>query len=107
MKEAHLTGPNNFGIALHKYLTYPMKYGVTGTPYTVSCYLGKQVRDNIDTAALVLAYTGFAAPPRPGEVYNDCIVRFLPCTTTCKPSKLPRLVRVYLRDPHLSRLLGQ
>ena len=62
MKEARLTGPNNFGIALHSYLAYPMKCGVTGTPYTVYCYMGKQVRDDSDSSGHVLAFTSFAAP---------------------------------------------
>ena len=57
-----MTGPNNFGIALHRYLAYPMKCGVTGTPYTVYCYMGKQVRDNSASSGLVLAFTSFAAP---------------------------------------------
>jgi hypothetical protein len=57
-----LTGPNNSGTALHRHLAYPMKCGVTGTPYTVSYYTGKQVRDNIDSTDLVPGYTGFAAP---------------------------------------------
>ena len=62
MREARLTGPNNFGTALHKYPAYPMKCGVTGTAHAVSYYTGKQVRDNIDSTDLVPGYTGFAAP---------------------------------------------
>jgi hypothetical protein len=62
MKEARLTGPNNFSIALHRYLAYPMKCGVTGTPYTVHCYMGKQVCDNSYSSGLALAFTSFAAP---------------------------------------------
>jgi hypothetical protein len=37
MKEARLTDPNNIGIALHRYLAYPMKCGVIGTRYTAYC----------------------------------------------------------------------
>jgi hypothetical protein len=59
MKEACLTGPNNFGTALHRYLAYPMKCGVTGTPYTVYCYMGKQVRDNSNNSGPVLVFYQF------------------------------------------------
>jgi CDP-paratose 2-epimerase len=57
-----LTGPNNFGTVPHRYLAYPMKCGVTGTPYTVYCYMGKQVRDNSNNSGPVLVFTSFAAP---------------------------------------------
>jgi CDP-paratose 2-epimerase len=47
-----------------------MKCVVTGTPYKVFGYKGKQVRDNIHSRDVVSAIEEFAANPRPGEVYN-------------------------------------
>ena len=43
---------------------------MTGTPYTVFGYKGKQVRDNIHSHDLVNAFWHFYQAPRPGEVYN-------------------------------------
>jgi CDP-paratose 2-epimerase len=48
-----LTGPRHAGAMLHGFLAYLMKCTVTGTPYTVFGYGGKQVRDNIHSADLV------------------------------------------------------
>ena len=45
-----LTGPAHSGAQLHGFLAYLMKCAVTGTPYTVFGYKGKQVRDNIHCA---------------------------------------------------------
>src|SRR5437016_10723620 len=42
-----LTGPAHAGARLHGFLSYLMKCTVTGEPYTVCGYDGKQVRDNI------------------------------------------------------------
>ena len=47
-----------------------MKCAVTGQPYTVNGYRGKQVRDNIHSADLIAAFDAFFASPRSGEVYN-------------------------------------
>jgi len=65
-----LTGPNHSGTALHGFLAYLMKCVVTGTPYTVYGYKGKQVRDNIHSADLVSAFYHVYRAPRIGEVYN-------------------------------------
>lgn len=65
-----LTGPNHSGTQLHGFLAYLMKCAVTGTPYTVFGYKGKQVRDNIHSADLIRAFHEFFKNPRPGEVYN-------------------------------------
>lgn len=65
-----LTGPHHSGTMLHGFLAYLMKCTVTGTPYRVFGYKGKQVRDNIHSADLVGALLAFAEAPRPGEVYN-------------------------------------
>src|SRR5438128_367398 len=42
-----LTGPAHAGAELHGFLAYLVKCGVTGRPYTIYGYRGKQVRDNI------------------------------------------------------------
>ena len=47
-----------------------MKCTVTGTPYTVFGYGGKQVRDNIHSADLVAASWPSMRAPRPAAVYN-------------------------------------
>ena len=43
---------------------------MTGTPYTIFGYKGKQVRDNLHAADLVAAFDQYVRNPRPGEVYN-------------------------------------
>lgn len=66
-----LTGPNHAGTMLHGFLSYLMRATVTGTPYTVFGYGGKQVRDNIHAADLVSAFEHFHRDPRRGgAVYN-------------------------------------
>ena len=65
-----LTGPNHSGTQLHGFLAYLMKCAVTGKPYTVYGYKGKQVRDNIHSADLIQAFYEFFKAPRLGEVYN-------------------------------------
>jgi CDP-paratose 2-epimerase len=65
-----LTGPHHSGTQLHGFLAYLMKCTVSGTPYTVFGYKGKQVRDNIHSADLVEALYQFCLAPRVGEVYN-------------------------------------
>jgi len=65
-----LTGPNHSGTQLHGFLAYLMKCTVSGTPYKVFGYSGKQVRDNIHSNDLIQAFDRFFKAPRPGEVYN-------------------------------------
>ena len=65
-----LTGPAHSGVELHGFLAYLVKCAVTGRPYVVYGYRGKQVRDNIHSADLVKALWQFYLQPRPGEVYN-------------------------------------
>ena len=65
-----LTGPNHAGAELHGFLAYLMKCAVTGTPYRIFGYKGKQVRDNIHSADLVEAFYQFFLHPEIGEVYN-------------------------------------
>lgn len=75
-----LTGPNHSGTQLHGFLSYLMKCTLTGTPYTVFGYKGKQVRDNIHSADLVAAFDAFFQDPRIGEVYNIGGGRFSNCS---------------------------
>ena len=65
-----LTGPNHAGAKLHGFLSYLMRCTMTGEPYTVFGYSGKQVRDNIHSADLVAAFEAFHGAPRPAAVYN-------------------------------------
>ncbi len=65
-----LTGPNHAGTQLHGFLSYLMRCTMTGDPYTVFGYGGKQVRDNIHSADLVAAFEEFHRAPRPAAVYN-------------------------------------
>jgi CDP-paratose 2-epimerase len=65
-----LTGPAHAGTELHGFLSYLMKCAVSGRPYRVFGYKGKQVRDNIHSFDLVEAFAAFVRAPRIGEVYN-------------------------------------
>ncbi len=65
-----LTGPAHAGTELHGFLAYLMKCTVTGKPYRVFGYQGKQVRDNIHSYDLVEAFWQFFRSPRVAEVYN-------------------------------------
>jgi CDP-paratose 2-epimerase len=65
-----LTGPNHSGVELHGFLSYLVKAALTGAPYTIHGYKGKQVRDNIHARDVVRAIHRFYESPRAGEVYN-------------------------------------
>jgi CDP-paratose 2-epimerase len=65
-----LTGPNHSGTQLHGFLAYLMKCTVTGKPYTIFGYKGKQVRDNIHSSDLITAFYEFYQEPGIAEVYN-------------------------------------
>jgi CDP-paratose 2-epimerase len=65
-----LTGPAHAGTELHGFLSYLMICAVSGRPYRVFGYKGKQVRDNIHSFDLVEAFAEFIRAPRVGEVYN-------------------------------------
>lgn len=65
-----LTGPGHSGAQLHGFLAYLVKCAVTGAPYTVFGYNGKQVRDNIHSRDLVEAFWAFFQRPAAGEVFN-------------------------------------
>ncbi len=66
-----LTGPAHSGAELHGFLAYLVQSAVQRRPYTVFGYKGKQVRDNIHSADLVMAFAAvLESPPPPGSVYN-------------------------------------
>jgi CDP-paratose 2-epimerase len=65
-----LTGPAHAGTELHGFLSYLMICTVSGRPYRIFGYKGKQVRDNIHSFDLVETFVEFIRAPRVGEVYN-------------------------------------
>jgi CDP-paratose 2-epimerase len=65
-----ITGPGHSGAMLHGFLAYLAKCAVTGAPYTVFGYGGKQVRDNIHVHDLVSAFWHFIRAPNSAAVYN-------------------------------------
>ncbi len=65
-----ITGPKHSGTMLHGFLSYLMKCAITGHPYEILGYKGKQVRDNIHSFDLVNMFWHFYQNPRAGEVYN-------------------------------------
>lgn len=65
-----LTGPQHAGAQLHGFLAYLMKCTVTGTPYTIFGYGGKQVRDNIHAHDVVRAFAAFHEAPTAAAVFN-------------------------------------
>src|SRR6188768_2948796 len=65
-----LTGPAHQGAELHGFLAYLMRCVVTGDPYTIFGYDGKQVRDNIHASDVVRAFEAFHRAPRVAAVYN-------------------------------------
>jgi len=71
-----LTGPAHSGAELHGFLAYLVKCAVTGRPYTIFGYQGKQVRDNIHSVDLINAFWAFFQKPKSGEVYNIGGARF-------------------------------
>ncbi|MCA9156781.1 MAG: NAD-dependent epimerase/dehydratase family protein [Planctomycetales bacterium] len=75
-----LTGPNHSGTQLHGFLAYLMKCTMTGMPYSVFGYRGKQVRDNIHSYDLIQAFDQFFKAPRSAEVYNIGGSRYSHCS---------------------------
>jgi len=65
-----LSGPAHSGAQLHGFLAYLARCVVSGAPYTVFGYRGKQVRDNLHSLDLIQAFWQFIQHPRPGGVYN-------------------------------------
>ena len=90
-----LTGPNHAGTRLHGFLSYLMRCTITGDPYTVYGYGGKQVRDNIHSADLVRAFAAFHAAPRAAAVYNlgggrECNCSMLEAIALCERDRRAR-----------------
>jgi CDP-paratose 2-epimerase len=75
-----LTGQLHSATELHGFLGYVMRCTMTGTPYTVYGYKGKQVRDAIHSLDLVRAFHEFFKSPRVAEVYNIGGGRFSNCS---------------------------
>ena len=75
-----LTGPHHSAAELHGFLAYVMRCVMTGTPYTVFGYKGKQVRDAIHSHDLIRAFDEFFRAPRVAEVYNIGGGRFSNCS---------------------------
>jgi CDP-paratose 2-epimerase len=55
---------------LHGFLSYLIRCNVTGKPYKVYGYKGKQVRDNIHALDVARFVHAFLDAPRVAEVYN-------------------------------------
>jgi CDP-paratose 2-epimerase len=75
-----LTGPGHSGTMMHGFLSYLVKCALTGSPYTIFGYRGKQVRDNLHSLDLVRMFWHYHQAPRPGEVYNAGGGRFSNCS---------------------------
>lgn len=88
-----LTGPAHSSAELHGFLAYLVKCAVTGRPYIIYGYKGKQVRDNIHSWDLVNAFWHFFQQPRPGEVYNIGGSRHSNCSIIEAISRIESLSR--------------
>ena len=75
-----LTGPNHSAAELHGFLAYVMRCAMTGTPYTVYGYKGKQVRDAIHSHDLISAFDEVLKAPGVGQVFNIGGGRFSNCS---------------------------
>jgi len=65
-----LTGPNHAATELHGFLAYVVRCAMTGRPYNIFGYKGKQVRDAIHSSDLINAFGEFFRSPRSADVYN-------------------------------------
>ena len=98
-----LTGPAHAGTELHGFLSYLMKCTVSGRPYRVFGYKGKQVRDNIHSYDLVEAFAAFIDSPRVAEVYNiggsrHCNCSMLEAIQLCEEISGKTLAWEYVED---------
>jgi len=75
-----LTGPAHSGAELHGFLAYLVKCAISGRPYTIFGYKGKQVRDNIHSHDLISTFRQFFQNPIAGAVYNIGGSRFSNCS---------------------------
>jgi CDP-paratose 2-epimerase len=101
-----LTGPSHSGTQLHGFLSYLMKCAVTGHPYTIFGYKGKQVRDNIHSFDFVNAIFHYFKAPRIGEVYNMGGGRYSNCSLQEAITMCEEIVGKYMKivytDEHRS-----
>jgi CDP-paratose 2-epimerase len=66
-----VTGENHASVTQHGFLHYLIKSVVTGTPYTIFGYKGKQVRDQIHAMDVARAFFYvLQGKVEPGSVYN-------------------------------------
>ena len=65
-----LTGPAHSGAELHGFLAYLIQCAISGQPYTIFGYQGKQVRDNMHSCDLVNMFWHFYQNPKEAAVYN-------------------------------------
>ena len=87
-----ITGPAHSATAEHGFLAYLVRCAVSGTPYTIYGYKGKQVRDNLHVFDLVEMFLAFSRDPRTGEVYNAGGGRMRSCSVLEAISRVERVV---------------
>ncbi len=98
-----LTGPNHSAAELHGFLAYVMQCTMSGTPYRVFGYKGKQVRDAIHSSDLINCFEQVYNAPRSAEVYNIGGGRFSNCSVQeaielCEDITGKRLDHTYVED---------
>jgi len=98
-----LTGPNHSAAELHGFLAYVMQCTMSGTPYRVFGYKGKQVRDAIHSSDLINCFEQVWRTPRSGEVYNIGGGRFSNCSVReaiamCEDITGKKLDHTYVED---------
>ncbi len=86
-----LTGPMHSGAELHGFLAYLVHCGVSGKPYNIYGYKGKQVRDNIHSHDLVNAFWHFSRNPKSAAVYNIGGSRHSNCSVLEAIEKIDKL----------------
>jgi len=65
-----ITGPSHAGAELHGFLSYLVKSSIKRKKYSIFGYKGKQVRDNIHSADIIMCFWNYFKKPRTGEIYN-------------------------------------
>ncbi len=98
-----LTGPNHSAAELHGFLAYVMQCTMSGTPYRVFGYKGKQVRDAIHSSDLINCFEQVYRAPRSAEVYNIGGSRFSNCSVReaiamCEEITGKQLDHTYVED---------
>jgi CDP-paratose 2-epimerase len=98
-----LTGPGHSATELHGFLAYVVRCTITGTPYTVFGYKGKQVRDAIHSSDLIRAFQEFVRQPRVAAVYNIGGGRFSNCSVLEAIERCEQIVGRRLEWSYLER----